>query len=53
MISIDANKSHGIGAIKPKAFHSLMDIGAVLERVFLEHNIVLHPSRKMKKYMKE
>jgi hypothetical protein len=29
----------------------LPEIGAVVERVLIEHGIVLHPSKKMKKYM--
>ena len=53
MVRIEGNKSHGITPSKPLPFHSLLDIGAVVEKVLIEHKIVLHPSRKMRKYVKE
>jgi hypothetical protein len=34
-------------------FQSLLDIGAVVEKVLIEHSILLHPSRKMRKYIAE
>ena len=51
VVRIEGNKSHGIVPLHPRPFHSLLDIGAVMERVLLEHGIVLHASRKMKKYL--
>ena len=47
---IERNDSHGIKPGKPVVFHSLLDIGSVIEKVLLEHHIVLHPSTKMRKY---
>ena len=53
MVRIEGNKSHGITPSKPLPFHSLLDMGAVVEKVLLEHKVVLHPSRKMRKYVRE
>ena len=47
---IERNKSHGIEPSKPLPFHSLLDVGAVIEKVLIEHGVVLHPSTKMRKY---
>lgn len=51
VVRIERNGSHGIKPGKPLPFHSLLDIGAVIEKVLIEHGVVLHPSRKMRKYM--
>jgi hypothetical protein len=53
VVGITKNKSHAIvpGAWRP--FNSLLELGSVIERVLIEHNIVLHHSTKMKKYMAE
>jgi hypothetical protein len=51
VVRIARNKSHGIKPGRPRPFNSLPEIGAVVERVLIEHGIVLHPSKKMKKYM--
>jgi len=32
-------------------FHSLLDIGQVIEKVLIEHEVVLLPSRKMERYV--
>ena len=50
IIRMANNKSHDIKPKHPKIFHTLMDIGSVIETVLIEHEIVLHPIRKMKKY---
>jgi hypothetical protein len=50
VVRIERNKSHGIVPSSPLPFHSLLDIGAVIEKVLIEHEVVLHPSRKMNKY---
>jgi hypothetical protein len=52
VVRMEANKSHGISPKKPLVFHSLLDVGAVIEKVLLENGVVLHPSQKMKKYIK-
>ena len=51
VVRIESNKAHGIVPTAPKPFHSLLDVGAVIEKLLIEHNIVLHPSRKMLKYL--
>ena len=51
VVRMEGNKSHGIAPSNPKPFHSLLDVGAVIEKVLIEHGIVLHPSTRMKKYV--
>ena|ERR1035437_3708107 len=53
MVRIEGNKSHGIVPSTPLPFASLLDVGAVIEKVLLEHHIVLHPSQRMSKYFSE
>jgi hypothetical protein len=51
VVRVQGNESHGIVSGNPQPFHSLLDVGAVIEDVLIEHGIVLHPGRQMKKYM--
>lgn len=51
VVRMESNKSHGVVPGNPKPFHSLLDIGAVIEKVLIEHDIVLHPSTRMRKYV--
>jgi hypothetical protein len=51
VVRMESNKSHGIVPGNPKPFHSLLDLGAVIEKVLIEHGIILRPSRRMKKYV--
>jgi hypothetical protein len=51
VVRVQGNESHGIVSGNPKPFHSLLDVGAVVEAVLVSHGIKLHPSRRMKKYM--
>ena len=53
VVRIEPNKSHDIVPGSPKPFHSLLDVGAVIEKVLIEQGIVLHPSRRMRKYMQD
>ena len=53
VVRIERNRSHGIEPGSPRPFHSLLDVGAMIERVLIEHGVVLHPSRKMQKYIPE
>src|SRR5436305_154195 len=53
VVRIESNKSHGITPGPPKPFHSLLDVGAVIEKVLIEQGIVLHVSRKMGKYLRD
>ena len=50
VVRMERNRSHGVEPSSPQPFHSLLDVGSVIERVLIEHGIVLHPSRKMLKY---
>ena len=51
VVRIERNESHGIKPKAPRPFHTLLDVGAVIEKVLIEHGIVLHPSKKMSKYV--
>jgi len=51
VVRIESNKSHGIKPGNPRPFNSLLDVGAIIEKVLIEQRIVLHPSRHMKKYI--
>jgi hypothetical protein len=53
VVRIERNTSHDIVPGSPMPFQSLLDIGAVVEKVLIEHSILLHPSRKMRKYIAE
>ena len=53
VVSMQANKSHGIAPIKPIPFHTLMDLPAVIEKVVMQAGIQLHPGRKMQKYVSD
>jgi hypothetical protein len=53
VVRMERNGSHGIKPKAPRPFHSLLDVGAVIEKVLVEHGVVLHPSRTMKKYFAE
>ena len=51
VVRIERNRSHGIEPSTPKPFHSLLDVGSVIEKVLIEQGIILHPGRKMSKYV--
>lgn len=51
VVKVEANKLHGISDSKPVPFHSLLDLNSVIERLLIFHEITLHPSRRMRKYM--
>jgi hypothetical protein len=51
VVRIERNNTHGIKPKKPKPFRSLLDVGAVIEKVLIEHGIVLHPDKRMQKYI--
>jgi hypothetical protein len=53
VVRLERNSSHGIVPGHPRPFHSLLDIGAVVEASLIEHGIQLHPSRKMGKYLSD
>lgn len=51
VVRVERNEAHGIVPSAPVPFNSLLDLGASVEKVLIEHGVVLHASRKMKKYM--
>jgi hypothetical protein len=51
VVRVERNKTHGIVPGKPRPFHSLMDLSAVVERVLIDQGIVLHLNSRMKKYV--
>jgi hypothetical protein len=51
IVRLERNSAHGIGAGQEVFFHSLMDITAQIERLLLSNGIMLHPGRKMSKYV--
>lgn len=50
VVMIERNESHGISPGSPLPFHSLLDVGAVIERTLIEHKIKLHSTTRSKKY---
>jgi hypothetical protein len=52
-VRMEKNETHGISPKSPLPFGSLLDVGAVIEKVLINHGIVLHPSTKMKRYFTE
>jgi hypothetical protein len=50
-VRIDTNKSHGISPQDPLIFNSLLELPAVIEKVLINHGIILHRSPKMRKYV--
>lgn len=51
VVRMERNDTHGIKPGSPTPFHSLLDVGAMVERVLIGHGIVLHPSPRMRKYV--
>jgi hypothetical protein len=51
VVHVQRNESHEISPENPRPFNSLLDIGSVIEKVLIEHGIVLHVGGKMKKYV--
>jgi hypothetical protein len=50
VVRMERNTSHGISPGNPQPFHSLLDVTGLVEKVLIEHGVILHRSRKMKKY---
>ena len=49
VVRLKRNEAHGIKPQRVTKFNSLMELPAVIERVLIDHGIVLHPSRGMRK----
>ena len=53
VVRVERNKTHGIRPNSPKPFHTLLDVGVVIERVLIGHGIILYPGKRMKKYVEQ
>ena len=53
VVRIKPNQLHGIGAQKPIPFNSLLDLSAAIEKLLIRSGVTLHPSRKMRKYLRD
>ena len=51
VVRIERNDTHGIKPSSSRPFHALLDVGTMIERVLISHGIILHPSKRMKKYV--
>ena len=51
VVAMDRNETHEITPGSPKPFHTLMDMSSVIEKVLIQHGVVLHPTEKTKKYV--
>ena len=52
VVRMESNRSHDISPKDPIPFNSLLELGAKIEQVLLDHGIVLHVrSTRMKKYI--
>lgn len=51
VVRMERNTVHEIEPRPPRPFQSLMDLPSVLEKVLIEHGIVLHPSRRARKHL--
>jgi hypothetical protein len=52
-VRMERNEAHGIRPLKSKPFNSLLDVGAVIEKVLIAHGITLHPSKQMQRYFSD
>jgi hypothetical protein len=52
VVKVVVNKTHGIEDQRPTPFNSIAELGVAIEDLMIEHGIALHPSRKMKKYLR-
>lgn len=51
VVRMQPNKAHKIVPKSPKPFNSLMELPAAIEKVLIEHGIMLYESPKMRKYL--
>lgn len=51
VVRIERNESHGIIPANPRPFNSLMEITLAIEKVLIQHGILLHRGRVMDKYI--
>ena len=46
-----SNKTHGVVPENPIPFNSIMQMTAIIEKVLIQHGIVLHPNNRSSKYI--
>lgn len=51
VVRIEKNDLHGIRPGKTTPFQSLLDLGKVIEKTLIDHDIQLHVPRQMAKYV--
>ena len=51
VVRMERNDAHGLIPSKSAPFNSLLDLGLSIEKVLIAHGVILHPGRKMKKYI--
>jgi len=51
VVLMKRNQSHGIIPEYPHPFNSLMELLAVIEKVLIQHGVILHLDYKMDKYI--
>ena len=49
-VRMSRNETHGIKPKAPRPFNSPMELPAVLEKVLIDHGVVLHLNRRMRRY---
>jgi hypothetical protein len=47
---MERNETHGIKPKRPRPFNSVMELTAVIERVLIDHGVVLHLEKRMRRY---
>jgi hypothetical protein len=49
-VRMERNETHGIKPKRPRPFNSVMELTAVIERVLIDHGVVLHLEKRMRRY---
>ena len=49
-VRMERNETHGIKPKAPRPFNSLMELPAVIEKVLIDHGVVLHLNQRMRRY---
>ncbi len=51
VVYVPSNPTHGIKSfLKPRPFHSFMDLNSVIEKMLIAHGIKTHSHRRSQKY---
>ena len=53
VVRLEPNEAHGIVSRRPKTFHTLLDLGTTIQNVLMQQGIILHPGRRMRKYVQD